>query len=57
VALISVSVALSQTSAYMVKLLYRAAACLLPAFAGIDCTEPQRDGQAELTCVAAQIGH
>ena len=56
-ALISVSVALSQTSAYMVKLLYRAAACLLPAFAGIDCTEPQRDGQAELTCVAAQIGH
>jgi len=59
-ALISVSLALSQTPAYTVRHGYgasvlRGVPVYFPAFAGTHCAYPRRDGQAELTWVAGYI--
>ena len=56
-ALISVSLALSQTPVYTVRPRIRGASAsvYISAFAGTHCTYPRRDGQAELTWVAGYI--
>jgi len=57
---ISVSLALSHSPAYTMRPQMRGScitwfASVLPAFAGGHCTDPQRDGQAELTWVVGSI--
>ena len=55
-ALISISLALSQTPAYTARAsASRGVPVYAPAFAGTRCTYSRRDGQAELTCVAGYV--